>query len=293
MRRALTLPLAIDIGATRVRIVLSRLRHGALFIARRAARDVTDGTSAGNAIAEAWKELETTERRCVFALGTPHAELRCEQLKKGWQGTSSVATSSQDRVLRRHTIDKKKALHAVGTVDRKFLQKVLAIIADSGLQAIAADHEAFALARALPDYDVIIDIGHRRTSVHRFGFPVPRTLSISIGGAGITSQIMDDLAIDAHSAEARKRIHGATGAGEAAADSLLRMLSGAISSCRRDKPVHRVALVGNGARLRGLADGLRAASGCEVSIPESPLFGGNPTSGTDWNLAGGLSTWAA
>lgn len=270
MRRAVTLPLGIDLGTTRVRIVSTAIKGRKLRIEAAASCPITEGCSLASAVTQAWRRLETSERRCVTAAGMPHAEL---------QGSTLNNVS--------------------GTIEPARLDTIVQTVDAARLRLLAIDHESLALARAVPRYDAVVDIAHSRTSVHRLTETVPQSWLIASGGRDITLQIERDLALDTQTAEKRKHRYGSCGGGEAARDALLQRLTGVLQLIHFESARARIALVGSGALLIGLADALRMLTGFDIAMPNSSLLSGYcdgngaPLRGTEWNLAAGLSTWAA
>lgn len=262
MRRALTLPIGLDVGATRIRLAVARVRNGTARVEAIVGRDRRDDVSPAALVREAWAELDVPERRCVLALGAPEAELR-------------------PATLRPHRM--------VGSAQRAALEARLEALAATPLQALAVDHESLALQRALPGYRIVIDAGYERTSLHLFDESPPRTMSIPCGGREIALQIGRDLGIDARSAEYRKRTLGVNGAGEASYERLLAEIVAAMRSLHTG--ADRIALVGNNARLAGIAKDLASACACTVDLPESELLCGLDVAAAEWNLAAGLSIW--
>jgi Tfp pilus assembly PilM family ATPase len=166
------------------------------------------------------------------------------------------------------------------------------------LKVLSIDHEACAFARVLPAFDAIVDVGYHRVSLHVTSGEAPFTLQAFNGGADVTRSIERELAIDERTAERRKRILGTAGAGERARAALTADIALLIRNARASCPVARVALVGNGARLPGLAADLENATGalCETSVSDALRGGGYPddvvrSSAPDWTLAAGLALW--
>jgi Tfp pilus assembly PilM family ATPase len=127
---------------------------------------------------------------------------------------------------------------------------------------------------------------------------LPLTLQTFNGGADVTRAIERELCIDEHTAERRKRILGTAGAGERARAALTADIAVLIQNARRERPVSRIALVGNGSRLPRLADDLERATGamCEMPVSEPLRDGSYPedvvrSSAPDWTLAAGLALW--
>lgn len=316
---ARTLPLGIDIGASRLRIVCTQAAGRAQHVMSVAVRNLAPNIFApdaageddalGAVLADAWKELGTRERRCVLAVGVPEAHLHCVTFQKAAARDRTARLEAQKRVdypvenavVRVHPIDCRSGRYALGIVHAAALRARLAAVAASPLRAIAVDHESLALRRALPDYGAIVDIGLERSSLHAFAGAVPITLRIPLGGDTITREIERDLSIDARSAENRKRTHGVQGAGEAARDRLIAAVVARLDALDpRGCRLVRIALVGNGARLRELGADLERLSGRRVDLPAAAALCGEiyppdviAGAAPDWNLAVGLSLWAA
>ncbi len=313
-----SLPLGIDIGATRLRIAHAHdwgegPRIRAVAVRELAAESFTSGESAASdyvrtLIDDMLIELGTRERRCVAALGEPDAVLRqlpfprmtgaererCARFEAARYADFPVEESA----VRIHPIAGDGQNWALGIARKPALERRVAALRAAKLKVMAIDHEACALARALPTFDAILDVGHRRASLHALGTAVPRTLQSFGGGSDITRAIERDLAVDERSAEKRKRILGTAGAGERAKATLTSDIAGLIQSARERTDVRSVALVGNGARLPGFACDLEAATGvrCEFPIadalrgeqyPDDVVRSGAP----DWTLATGLALW--
>jgi len=300
-----TLPLGIDIGTTRLRIVCTELNTTPRVCAV-AARDVPNTSELlPSLIVETWDQLRTIERRCVLSVGMPHAQLSSATLKTEEGGRSRAAYAQArcrvdypigDAVVRWHAIDHNHDVYALGIVRAEALRAMLESFPATSLRVIAIDHDSLALQRALPQYDAVLDIGHARTSLHRFSGALPMTICLNAGSAQMTKQIQGDLGIDQRSAELRKRTYGVNGAGEAALDRLIAEIAAAVEAFERQSgQVQRVALVGNGARLVQLPVQLRRACGRHFELAVPVVFANAPDEGAsaDFALAAGLSTWSA
>lgn len=314
-----SLPLGIDIGRTRLRIVQATLGADGAAVRAVVARDVGDGQASSGTISdidyiaamleEAHAELGTREKRCVISVGEPDAVLRLVEFPRmtGIERERAASFEAQRFVdyplaeasIRIHPVDPAKHHYAVGVVRSAVIRTRIEAIRKSGLRPIAVDHEALALFRGLSDYDAIIDIGCDRTSLHVMQKTFPWTLQHVAGGSHITRGIEQELSIDMHSAEKRKRIVGTVGAGERARSGYLADLTALIESATvRTERLKRVALVGNGARLNNFASDLERATGLLVDIPAARVLRGAAYPGDvlkagapDWNLASGLCTW--
>lgn len=314
-----SLPLGIDIGMTRLRIVCTTVSDHGPCVAAVATRNLAAGTASSGAIfdtdylcgliEEAWAELATRERRCVLGVGMPDAQLhrvkfpptksveryrlaRCEAQRH-------IDYPVEEAIVRLHPLDRDQ--DALGIVRAQTLRSRLAALERTSLRAVAVDHEALALQRSLPEYGLILDIGLERTSLHAFNRPIPVTLLIRHGGAAISHDIERELAIDPRSAEKRKLVHGTNGAGEVARDRLIAEIFALVQTLDpRGDHLEPVALVGNGARLCNLTSDLERACGRRVDLATSRILSGEAYppdvffgAAPDWNLAAGLSLWSA
>ncbi len=101
-------------------------------------------------------------------------------------------------------------------------------------------------------------------------------------------------------AEQRKRSVGLAGAGEQARDALVDALATALIEIRASAraELRTVALVGNGARLPGLAEALERAVQVPVRLASFPADAASAlppdvvrAAAPDWGLAYGLALW--
>ncbi|MBC5816227.1 MAG: pilus assembly protein PilM [Candidatus Eremiobacteraeota bacterium] len=288
-----SLPLGIDIGATRLRVVWSELTSAGPRVRAVVTRDLSAGVATsglindcayiGALLDEARDELQSKERRCVLAVGEPEAVLRMVEFPKMteierqraavFEAQRYVAYAIDDAIVRIHPVDEKQNRYAIGVVRNATIKSRIAALKSGGLRVTAIDHEALALARALPGYDAILDIGHERTNVHISISGTPLTLQIIAGGATITRAIERELSIDTNSAEKRKRILGTVGAGESARSTFLADVTSLLESASlRTDQLKRIALVGNGARLNNFASDLERATGLLVETPVSKIL---------------------
>jgi Tfp pilus assembly PilM family ATPase len=312
------LPLGVDIGATRVRVLHACTTIDGPRVQAVAVRDISPDSSSSGAIADpeyvsalvedAVQELGTRERRCVCALGEPDARLRTVVFPKmtalerersaRFEAQRYVDYPLDEAVVRIHPLGRDSQEWALGIARSFALTTRLAAIRKAGLRAVAVDHEACALSRALPGFDAIVDVGYQRSSVHVMTSGTPFTLHTFSGGADVTRAIERDLSIDQRTAEKRKRILGTAGAGERARATLAADIAALIANARGSAVIARVALVGNGSRLPGLAAHLEAATGALFELPVTSVLqaGAYPedvvrSSAPDWNLAAGLAIW--
>jgi Tfp pilus assembly PilM family ATPase len=311
------LPLGVDIGATRIRVVEASATPEGARVRAVAVRHISSDVSSSGAISdidyvaalldEAVREIGTRERRCVCALGQPDALLRSVTFPKmtpverersaRFEAQRYVDFPIDEAVVRLHPIAG-AAEWTLGIARSFAVTTRLATIKRAGLKAIAVDHESCALARAFPRYDAIADVGHQRTSLHVRTKAAPMTFQTFNGGADITRAIERELSIDQQTAEKRKRILGTAGAGERARAALATDIAALIANARKTAPISRVALVGNGARLPGLGADLETSTNAMFDLPvtETLQAGAYPedvvrSSAPDWTLAASLTTW--
>lgn len=307
------LPLGIDIGVTRVRVVEARAESGtavvqAVAVRERSADDGEDAAHLAALVDDAVAELRTKQRHCVCALGGPAAFLRAiafpemtdveRRSAAHYEAQRYADFPIEDAIVRVHRLEGRAHLWAVGVARANAVNERLSILRRAGLKPVAVDHESCALLRALNGFDAVLDIGHRRSSLHVATEGTPVTLHAYSGGADVTRAIERELSVDTRTAEKRKRIVGTAGAGERAKSMLAGDLAALIATARRDFRVDRVALVGNGARLAGLGADIARASGASVEIPVAePLHSGSyphdvaRSGAPDWTLASGLALW--
>lgn len=316
-----SLPLGIDIGATRARIAFAEARKdGGGRVRAVVCRDLPQGVSSSGEIEspelvaavleEMLGELDVRERRCVSAIGVPAASIRVVRFPKmSWAERSRAARFEAQRfvnwdmetepsVVRVHPIDRDENLYAVGVTRSQAADSRIAALRAARLKPVAVDHDAFALRRCLPFGDAIVDVGAERTTLHAFGQSGPLSWFVPSGGAEVTRGIARELSIDVPTAERRKRILGAAGAGTAAREALVAQIAELVDRARGRASITRVALTGNGARLPGLASDLELATGAIVEIPVAELLHTDAypedvirAAAPDWTLAAGLSMW--
>jgi type IV pilus assembly protein PilM len=317
--RSATLSLGVDIGATRIRVAEAERTTTGTRIRAVAVREVSSGSSSSGSLADpqyiaalledALLELGTSQRRCVCAIGEPDALLRPLKLPKmtsmereraaRFEAQRFIEYPVEEAVVRIHPVDMEQGIWALGIARSSAILTRVAALRAAGLKAVAIDHEACALARVLPEFDAVVDVGHQRTSMHVLTPRTPVTLQAYNGGADVTRAIERELSLDAHTAEKRKRILGTAGAGERARAALASDIAALIHNARTTQAVARVALVGNASRLGGLAADLEAATGalCEIPVSDALRSNGYPddvvrSSAPDWTLAAGLALWS-
>jgi Tfp pilus assembly PilM family ATPase len=312
------LPIGVDVGTSRIRVAcVARGSKGDIRVTAVAARDLSsapipDERNFTAAILEELREeLGTRQRACVVSLGARDATVRIVRFPKmSWGERRRAARFEADRLatwdtaqtpslVRIHAVDHAENLHAVGVARRAALDARVALVRQAGFRPIGIDHDAWALRRAFPFVDAVVDIGSRSSSIHTFGTTGPVSIWIDAGGASVTRAIQTELSIDAAVAEKRKRILGTAGAGDGTRRELAAQIAVPLVRVRESTPIRRIALVGNGARLPGLAEELESLTGAIVDAPVSDLLrdGAYPedvvrAAAPDWTLAVALASWS-
>ncbi|HEV2261717.1 MAG TPA: pilus assembly protein PilM [Candidatus Rubrimentiphilum sp.] len=309
-----SLPLGIDIGSSRIRVAHAVKEKGGPALRAIAVREFSSGAIENGTVVDidytaaliedAVSELRTRERRCVGAIGAPHAFLKPLKLPPmtsyerekaaRFEARRYVDEHFGDAVVRVRPLDPKNRLWTLGIARKNVLQSRAAAIKRAGLRIDAIDDEGHALRRAFPSFNLIVDVGLRQTRVHAAA--TSQTFHTYAGGSDITAAISSDLRIDEASAEKRKRILGTAGAGEPARLELVREIAALIALFGTISPGQKGVVVGNGARLSGLSQDLKSATGIQCDMIVSPLFGRTSyprdviaAAAPDWTLAVSLA----
>lgn len=312
-------PLGVDIGFARARIaVVEKTPDATLRVRAVASRDVPDAQPSGERthlmaalLEEMLAELGVRERRCIVGLGAADASLHMVRFPKmSWaerlraarfeaQRFSGVDLSSGEYKVRVHPFRQESGAYGVGVVRGNAVAELTSILKCARLRPIAVDYNGCALRRVLGEADAIVDVGAQRSTVYAYANDGVVTVTIDGGGEAITRGISGELSIDDRSAERRKRILGCAGAGAAARKSLALEIGASISRLRERTSIRRVALVGNGARLPGLATELENILTATVEIPVPRLLESDAypedvvrAAAPDWTLAAALATWS-
>lgn len=302
----MTLPLGVDIGRHRVRVALAeRAGRDAATLVTVAARD-HDGDPAA-ALRDALEELRTRERRCVVALAAPDALLCALDFPRmlPWE-RASAARFEAARFVDYPIADAAVSLMrsparagwTIGIAHRAGLAAVLGTARTAGLRPLAVDDVAFALHRAHPAANAIIDVGDDTTRVTLFGATIPYVAPLPHGGRHLTEAIAQSLGIDVVAAEERKRQIGFAGVPN---DGFLAALGAAFADARTAgyTDVRDVVLCGNGSRAPGLANAIERATGYTVRPATLPATASETippdvlrAAAADWSAAYGLSLWS-
>ncbi|MHB8147624.1 MAG: pilus assembly protein PilM [Vulcanimicrobiaceae bacterium] len=320
MGRGHALPLGVDIGGKRLRIAFAeRIRGGEREMRAVVSRDLPNDSVSSTGeilqpdivavmIEQAVCELGTRERRCVASVHDQALRMITFPGMGGRERTRAARFEAarfsgwnfeeEPTSVRAHRVG--DSLYAIGAVRSAVLASRVRTLRAAGLRPLAIDSETFALRRALAGFDVIIDVGWERTTVHLPLGEGQCTFSMQNGGAHITRGIALDLAIDEIAAETRKRIVGLAGAGTIQRDEALSEIVRTIERYKNRAPVARVAMTGNGARLAGFCSSLERALHASVHIPvpdalQCDIYPNDvlEVAAPDWAHAVGLAQWYA
>jgi Tfp pilus assembly PilM family ATPase len=317
---AVRLPLGLDLGSSRVRLARAERSGSGAQITAVATRDLPEDALAAqsanglelvSAIVEDLRhELGGRERRCVLSMNVPAASLRFVRFPNmgaaerrraaafDAQGLSERDADGAVAVVRVHPAGNGNGVYAVGIASKAMLSVRTSCAKRSGLVPVAVDHDVLAFRRSFPNHPAVLDVGLHRATLHAFTPDGPVSVSIPSAGLDITRAIGSELSIDATAAEKRKRTLGTAGAGEGSRDGFVLRIKSAVQSARERAPLRRIALVGNGSRLIGLAAALESAIGATAETAISKIFDGSAypadvvrAGAPDWTLAASLAIW--
>lgn len=307
-------PLGIDIGTSRLRAVHRVRQNGLSCVRAVATRDLPDGCIVegkvrdvefvGALLEDAVSELNTRERRCVGAIGLPHATLRAvffprmsalEREKAArFEAARYIDYPSSEAIVRLRELDANRGIWVLGIVHAEAFRERIMCLKKAGLRPIALEDEGCALRRAFEQFDAVCDVGYARTrlylnrSLHAFQIP--------IAGVDVTRGIARDLGLNESFAEKRKRILGTAGAGESSRAEITAGVRSLMDAGKEVGAIHRTALVGNAARLPGLASDIEAATAAKIEISVSRVLQTEnypkdvvASSAPDWTLAASLA----
>lgn len=309
-------PLGIDLGTRRVRIAVGERTPRGTVVRAVAARDLPtaelpDESSeeiSSIVIEDLVRELGVKKKECVTALGSPAATLRAARFprmtyveRKRAATFQTEESASESRVTRVHPIDVAAGEYAVASASHVTLRHRVATLRKAGLRVIGVDYDGCSFRRIFgDDLDALIDVGHEATRLHVFANFIPSTVTSVIGGAAMTRAIAKDLSIEVSTAERRKRILGFSGTSERTLREIIDELADLLKDARIASETSNVGMVGNGARLPGLAQALSETCGLPIALPIPELLRNAhiaddalQSAAADWSLAGALTTWKA
>jgi Tfp pilus assembly PilM family ATPase len=270
------LPLGIDLGTARIRVVaLARRRNGTYRVLAGACSDVA-GDHAG-ALRNALAELGPGERRAFFMLRS--ADARCKWVRLPRMGARELRATAAfeatimydartDALVTRVIPGRERQESAVIAAPKDAVARIEGLAKAVRLEAAGIDYEPFALARVLEP--PILDIGLERSTLVA-GTPArPLVRHLSLGGNAFTVALAEEYAIPTAAAEERKRALGLGGAASACLTRFCRILEEQIDDLRDTErvAVERLRLCGNGSRLRDVADAIRQNLGIAVTPAE-------------------------
>jgi Tfp pilus assembly PilM family ATPase len=199
-------------------------------------------------------------------------------------------------------IDLEQGVFALGIVRSAAMERRLQILRYAGLHPITIDHEAYALRRAFPYADAVLDLGYITGRFYAFGLGAPIGVVLDGGADTFTQAIARGLSIDVATAERRKRTIGLSGVADSEMSAFTYSVGRALLTARNHgvTGIQRLVVTGNGARLPTLAERLERDTGCSVDIaadlgianspyPEDIKRAGAP----DWALSVGLALWTS
>lgn len=313
-----TLPLAVDFGATHVRVAAFACAPEGPRVTGIAVRPLDEDAMERGVLVEpdlvaeivedAVADLGTRERRAVACVGAPEAVVRPlalpamnayeRQKAAQYESRRYVDFQPGESVVRLYPT-RARGTYALGIAAKAAIKSRATCLRLAGLRPRAIDHESFALLRAFPNHRAVLDVGFRRSSLHvRMANGLPETYHLKTGGDVLTQGIASDLAIDRGSAERRKRLVGTAGAGEAArrefAADVVRLFEALPPGARASG----VVMTGNGARTNGLLTDLATFTGSGIEMAASGALRGAAypddvvaARASDWNLVAGIALW--
>jgi Tfp pilus assembly PilM family ATPase len=306
--RSRTLPLGIDVGLARVRVALAqRNDNGRTELTAVATREHQNDPAG--ALADALAELRTRERRCVFGLGEPSAHLRTVRFPTMRRGERERAARFEAAQFIDYPVAEAQVQvvplgpdgeAAIGIVRKDAIDSLTTLARAAGLHVLAIDNTAFAVRRALPDVDAVLDVGLGGSRLYLFAGRLPIVRCLAPGGAAFTEAVAQALGTDEATAQRRKRSYGIAGCAESTRDLLVAGVANALVEWRADGrgDARTIALIGNGSRLEELPALLERATAVRVgpatfdgaissTLPSDVLRAAAP----DWCLALGLALW--
>ncbi len=308
MKRRTTLPLGVDAGTARTRVALverdvernaaSRrgrdARHAATIPRRRSPKRAPSWVLASVAASSrSVRRTPSSARRRFRRCGVRERERAAR-----FEAMRYIGYPIADAALRVTPLDDSRCVVAVAR--RARLEQRVAEARRAGLRPLAVDDVTFALMRAFPYADAVVDVGERASILAIRREPIPSVRTFAIGGGAFTDAVVSSLGVDRVSAERRKCGIGLAGAGETTRNELVEQIASALVDHRAaaGAELRAIALCGNGARIAGLADALERASAIPVRLAALPPDSSDTlpadvvrAASPDWGLAYGLALW--
>ena len=255
------LPLAVDLGTSRVRVAATgRRADGILRMLAVGAAVREAGSDPSEALRAALREAGTTQRRCILMLRAAEAPLQWIRFPKltarersraaAFEGKAALAELDEPVVVR--TIEAPDGRSIVGVVTRAVLQRLIGAARAAGLQPAAVHHAGLVLATA--GEEATLDVGTVSATLALRVNGVPLVRVIPIGGESFTSALAREFKIEPHQAEHRKQTIGLGGAGSKEVHGFVAGLEAELQTLAQTEGtrVREIGLCGNGARLREL-----------------------------------------
>jgi Tfp pilus assembly PilM family ATPase len=267
--RERSLPLGVDLGASRVRVAAaSTTAEGRTRLLATGAADVV--VDPREALRLALGQLPTLERRCIAAVRTCDARLRlirfpgmgATELRRAvrFEGVSMFGGSVDEETIavRSATIGEDTIVAA--TPARK-VRETIDVLTACGLRVVTVDHEACVLTRAaqLP----LLDIGLERSTLIALANGLPLVRAFSLGGAFFSDALAHEFGTSLQIAEIRKRTIGLGGAADHALDAYVRALGVELEGLDA-RAFQALFVCGNGARLSALREKIADAFSIRV-----------------------------
>jgi Tfp pilus assembly PilM family ATPase len=270
------LPLGVDIGTARVRVVaLSRRQDGCLRLLGAGAADVEDHPAS--ALAFALRQTSTPERRCVVTIRSSDATLQTVVLppmssrdaNRAAMFEALAGSHSQPEplavrpiVLECNARGERRML--IASTPSRIVRETIRVVEAAGLRPICIDHEAYALLRAADS--PLLDVGLARSTLVTLAGGAPVLRILRVGGMHFTKALARDYGIDDDVAETRKRTIGLTGAAKDVLCSFVQSLASELRLLREAEEVEvtSLRLCGNGARLPELREEIVQQVGLRV-----------------------------
>jgi Tfp pilus assembly PilM family ATPase len=265
-----TLPLGVDLGASRVRVAaISKDASGRTRLLATGGADIVDDPR--EALRLALEGIPRLERRGIAAIRTCDARLRSirfprmrmAELRRAvrFEGVSMFGESIDEQTVavRSATVGPETLVAAAPALK---VRETIDVLTSCGIRVTTVDHEACVFTRAsqLP----LLDIGLERSTLITVANGMPIVRSIPLGGAFFTDALAREFGTSLQIAEIRKRTIGLGGAANYALDAYARAL-GAQLEALQIGGLQTLFVCGNGARLSSLRTHIADAFGLCVT----------------------------
>ena len=270
------LPLGIDIGAARVRVVaLSMQSNGSFRLLGAGAADVVDHPRS--ALTFALQQVSTPERRCVAMIRSCDSSLekvvlppmsgREANRAARLQALTSFDAEAEALAVRPVLLEcnaRRERRMLIASAPSRIVRETIRILEGAGLRPICVDHEACALMRAAGS--TLLDIGFARSTLVAIAEGAPVLRMLGIGGTHFTKALARDYGVEEDIAEHRKRTVGLTGAAKDVLGHFVQSLGAELHALRDTEglDVTSLRLCGNGARLPELRENIERQLGVRV-----------------------------